>query len=152
MVPLGYFVAHVCSKKTCTLNLSNCHFIGNSGEFFVKTIISELATVDPKLSESKLELCVAKDYLSKTTMAISQLIRHTNLIKSLKLHLQFTSNFLFARIGLRPGRHAPRLSIHTVMPPLIGALSRNSSLQHLSIKFTFPLDIECLTSALFRLH
>ena len=68
--PLGYFVAHVCSKKSCTLTLFNCYTPGNNLELFVKTIISELATLDPKLTECKLELCVQDDYLTVTPMAI----------------------------------------------------------------------------------
>ena len=76
-------------------------------ELFVKTIISELATVDPKLSESKLELCIADDYFSKSTIAISQLIEHTNILKSLRLHLEFTFRLLSSRIALIPD--VPRL-------------------------------------------
>ena len=94
--------------------------LGKAVKLFVKTVISELATVDPKYT---LELCVPDDHFSNTTVAVSQLIEHTDILDCLWLHLEAPSVF--------PNAFP---SIHSVMPPLIGALSNNFSLKCLSLK------------------
>ena len=145
MVPLGYFVAHLCSQKTCTLDLLNCHFSKNAIKSFVETILSECETLDPVYS--KFELYISDDHISQSTRSISELIEHTTLLKKLKLFIHLSS-FVYGRFEFQLGRHAPRLSIHAVMRPLIGALSKNTSMDHLSMEFRFPFEFDTRTSAL----
>ena len=59
MVPLGYFIAHLCSKETCTLSLFSCLNSERVVNFFVKTILSEWATLIPKPAKPNFTLTIS---------------------------------------------------------------------------------------------
>ena len=144
MVPLGYFIVHLCSTtKTCRLDLVNGHFSEGAVESFVKIILLEWAKLNPKPNRSNLELIISEDHISQVTVPICQLIEHTDLLISLKLCIHLSS-FVFYRIetGLKHTRCSPRLSLHSVMRPLISVLSKTSSLKRLCLKFQFPTEYE----------
>ena len=147
LVPLGYFIVHLCSEKSCQLNLSNCNFSKGAVNSFVKIIISEWKKLEPKHKQPNLELLIFDDPISQASASICELIEHTNLLYSLGIYLQLSS-YVFSRIELVAGRFASRLSIHSVMQPLIAALSKNLSIKYLTLKFQLPMEIEMPTSAL----
>ena len=142
MVPLGYFIVHLCSTtKTCRLNIVDGHFSEGAVESFVKVILLEWAKLNPKPTRSNLELIIAEDHISQVTAPLCQLIEHTDLLISLKLFIHLSS-YIFRRFGLRHTRCSPRLSLHSVMRPLISVLSKTSSLKRLCLKFQFPTEYE----------
>ena len=170
MVPLGYYIVHLCVKKVCLLSLFNCQYSKSTIKSFVKTIISEWKTLNPKPTKPNLLIVISDNYISHATEVISELIVNTDLLQSLRLFIHMsvlvypwrTPTKFFHKpqeVILETIRQGPRrvkykhvadrrLCLHSVMRPLIGALSRNSSMMELFLKFRFPSDYEMPSSAL----
>ena len=170
MVPLGYFIVHLCSNRTCALQLFNCNYTKSTIETFVKIILSEWAKLDPRPVKPKLTLIISDSCVALATECVSQLIARTCLLKSLRLIIHLAMKYphwlnptlfidkppeeMCAHLCSlrRPEKYIyssfPKLSLHSVMRPLIGALSRNSSMVELFMKFHFPYEHEMPTSAL----
>ena len=169
MVPLGYYIVHLCSKKVCHLSLINCRYSKDTIKSFVNVILSEWKTLNPKPVKPNLLLVISDNYISQATEVISELIVNTDLLQSLMLFVHMSVKVYPWRTAMsirqRPEvileaiRQGPRrvkykhvanrrLCLHSVMRPLIGALSRNSSMMKLCLKFRFPSYYEMPSSAL----
>ena len=170
MVPLGYYIVHLCTKKVCHLSLFNCRYSKSTIKSFVNVILSEWKTLNPKPANPNLLLVISDNYISQATEVISELIVNTDLLQSLRLFVHMSilvypwhipTMFLHPRqeFILEAIRQGPmhviyehvadrRLCLHSVMRPLIGALSRNSSMMELFLKFRFPSYYEMPSSAL----
>ena len=170
MVPLGYYIVHLCTKKVCLLSLFNCQYSKNTIKSFVNTILSEWKTLNPKPTKPNLLLVISDNYISQATEVISELIVNTDLLLSLRLYVHMSvlvyawltpTKFFHKQqeVILETIRQGPRrvkykhvadrrLCLHSVMRPLIGALSKNSSVKQLCLKFRFPSDYEMPSSTL----